>query len=252
MTATERQGIISDVVQSVLQSLRTNSARIVDLTRVTSLPANSYIELSDGKRIKADDLANAIQTRILNEAVYPIISTLTPGEGGEYVFDGVTSGTFNSDNNSIELKNAAGEVISTIDLSSIGSVGKGIDKSDELFSEFENPYIVKGLLTATSVNYKGKKYFQIAKAAGDSCVTRPIPVKPGDKIRYTGWVADGCPAVVGFKEIRYVEGNDHLYAYIYEPKVYLGRWTENNISYGNGKRKRRCGLHRVLRLARRA
>ena len=123
MTATERQGIISDVVQSVLQSLRTNSARIVDLTRVTSLPANSYIELSDGKRIKADDLANAIQTRILNEAVYPIISTLTPGEGGEYVFDGVTSGTFNEENNSIELKNAAGEVISTIDLSSLISEG---------------------------------------------------------------------------------------------------------------------------------
>jgi len=123
MTATERQGIISDVVQSVLQSLRTNSARIVDLTRVTSLPANSYIELSDGKRIKADDLANAIQTRILNEAVYPIISTLTPGEGGEYVFDGVTSGTFNEENNTIELKNAAGEVISTIDLSSLISEG---------------------------------------------------------------------------------------------------------------------------------
>ena len=123
MTATERQGIISDVVQSVLQSLRTNSARIVDLTRVTSLPANSYIELSDGKRIKADDLANAIQTRILNEAVYPIISTLTPGEGGEYVFDGVTSGTFNEDNNTIELKNAAGTVISTIDLSSLISEG---------------------------------------------------------------------------------------------------------------------------------
>ena len=183
----------------------------------------------------AADTANAVNQTV-TEILADALSQLTPGEGGEYILDGVTSGTFNEENNTIELKNAAGEVISTIDLSSIGGVGKGIDKSDELFSEFGNPYIVRDLLTSKSGDYKGKKYFQIAKAGGDSSVTRPISVKPGDKIRYTGWVADGYPAVVGFKEIRYVEGNDHLYAYIYEPKVYLGRWKEDSINYGNANR----------------
>lgn len=70
----------------------------------------------------AADTANAVNQTV-TEILADALSQLTPGEGGEYILDGVTSGTFNEENNTIELKNAAGEVISTIDLSSLISEG---------------------------------------------------------------------------------------------------------------------------------
>lgn len=72
MTAIEKREIVSEV----LQSLRTNSARIIDLTRVNSLPDDSYIELSEGRRIKLSDLKTIIQRHIMDEEVYPAILSI--------------------------------------------------------------------------------------------------------------------------------------------------------------------------------
>lgn len=68
MTEIEKREIVS----SVLQSLRTNSARIIDLTRVSSLPDDSYIELSEGRRIRLSDF----KRHIMDEEVYPAILSI--------------------------------------------------------------------------------------------------------------------------------------------------------------------------------
>ena len=57
MTEGEKQ----EIFEELLSWLRTNSALITDLTEVHTLPENGYIELSGGKRIRADYFLAAIQ-----------------------------------------------------------------------------------------------------------------------------------------------------------------------------------------------
>lgn len=94
MTTEERQGIIS----AVLSSIKTNSRLITDLTEVTTVPGESYIELSGGRRIKGTTLATILQQAIMNDAVVPtlaeekkqreaadtIIKSLIEGLSGKY------------------------------------------------------------------------------------------------------------------------------------------------------------------------
>jgi hypothetical protein len=62
MTQAEKQ----ELLEEVLSSLRTNSAKIEDLTEVTEVPDGSYIELSGGKKIEADTFREVIQGAIYN------------------------------------------------------------------------------------------------------------------------------------------------------------------------------------------
>ena len=70
MTTEERQEIIS----AVLSSIKTNSRLITDLTEVTTIPGESYIELSGGRRIKGTTLATILQQAIMNDAVVPTLA----------------------------------------------------------------------------------------------------------------------------------------------------------------------------------
>lgn len=70
MTTEERQEIIS----AVLSSIKTNSRLITDLTEVTTVPGESYIELSGGRRIKGTTLATILQQAIMNDAVGPTLA----------------------------------------------------------------------------------------------------------------------------------------------------------------------------------
>lgn len=178
----------------------------------------------------AADTANAVNQTV-TEILADALSQLTPGEGGEYILDGVTSGTFNEENNTIELKNAAGEVISTIDLSSLvradesGTAGgDGEDYSNRLLTShgsrtYINPSIKNVLKTESGV-----PYVEVGtRNANKNCVTVPIPVSPGDTIHYTGRVVEGFPAVLGFTDIVY-QNSGSPYARLLNPKIYLGDW----------------------------
>lgn len=71
MTNEELQSIIS----AVLSAIRTNSALISDLTEVTTLPGEAYLELSGGRRIKGTTLKSILQQAIMDDAVSPLVAT---------------------------------------------------------------------------------------------------------------------------------------------------------------------------------
>lgn len=64
MTNDEKQEIIS----SVIQSLRTNSATIDQLNEVESYSDDDYIELNRGRKISAENLAKDVSSKVLQEA----------------------------------------------------------------------------------------------------------------------------------------------------------------------------------------
>ena len=64
MTNEEKQEIIS----SVIQSLKTNSATIDQLNEVESYSDDDYIELNRGRKISAKNLAKNVSSNILEEA----------------------------------------------------------------------------------------------------------------------------------------------------------------------------------------
>lgn len=68
MTNEEKQ----EIVAAVLSAIRTNSVRITDLTEVQETNAGSYIEISGGKRISADNLKAIIQAAIIAASVTPL------------------------------------------------------------------------------------------------------------------------------------------------------------------------------------
>lgn len=68
MTNEEKQ----EIVAAVLSAIRTNSVRITDLTEVQETNAGSYIEISGGKRISADNLKAIIQDTIIAASVTPL------------------------------------------------------------------------------------------------------------------------------------------------------------------------------------
>lgn len=70
MTNEELQSIIS----AVLSAIRTSSALITDLTEVTTLPGDAYLELSGGRRIKSTTLRSILQTAIMDDAVGPLVA----------------------------------------------------------------------------------------------------------------------------------------------------------------------------------
>ena len=140
----------------------------------------------------------------IREAVSSALSSIiSSGDGVIVVNGGGTSG---------------GEESGGEDYSRILLTGNGT-------AEYQNPYFKHTLNSRRVV---------IAKAGGLSSITQPIPVQPGDIIRYTGRVAAGFPAVVGFKSIEYVNNpgsaNDSPYAYLSNPKVYLGDLSDNTWS----------------------
>lgn len=71
MTTEEKQEIVSDVISAI----RTNSAQIIDLTEVLTIPDGANIELSGGKRIAAATLLTLLQTAIMEDAVSPAIAS---------------------------------------------------------------------------------------------------------------------------------------------------------------------------------
>jgi hypothetical protein len=73
MTSEEKQAIVSEVIAGVLSALRTNSKKIIDLTEVSFIPDKSYIELSGGRRILAENFKQFIQDSVLDEAVMPAL-----------------------------------------------------------------------------------------------------------------------------------------------------------------------------------
>ena len=63
-----------EIINAVLSAIRTNSALITDLTEVTTVPDESYIELSGGRRISGTTLVSIIQEAIMDDAVNPTIA----------------------------------------------------------------------------------------------------------------------------------------------------------------------------------
>lgn len=73
MSEQEKQEILDEL----LSSLRTNSVLITDLTEVQSLPENCYIELSGGKRIRADVFQDVIREAIYSALIDAINTKLS-------------------------------------------------------------------------------------------------------------------------------------------------------------------------------
>lgn len=71
MTNEELQSIIN----AVLSAIRTNSALITDLTEVSTLPSDAYIELSDGRRVKTTTLKSILQQAIMDDAVSALVAS---------------------------------------------------------------------------------------------------------------------------------------------------------------------------------
>lgn len=65
---------LQEIIAAVLSAIRENSAQITDLTEVVAVPEDSYIELSGGRKISADNLRQEIQDAILERAVSPEMS----------------------------------------------------------------------------------------------------------------------------------------------------------------------------------
>lgn len=188
MTEQEKRDLTQEIVQSVLQSLKSNSVSISQLTEVQGMPESAYIELDGGRKIMLGKLRSYIQTAIMDNAVYPAISTIGSSGGGEASvvnFNGVVSGDFNLDTYEILLKNAAGTVLSVIDLKPIVVNGRKVDD----MSNFE---LLEGYINNELV-------FKKSTTAG-YITTGYIWVNPGDVVVFTGQRSSGLPSIVGYSD----------------------------------------------------
>lgn len=79
MTNDEKQEIIS----SVIQSLRTNSATIDQLNEVESYSDDDYIELNRGRKISAKNLAKNVSSKVLQEANQAVAESQNYAEKSE-------------------------------------------------------------------------------------------------------------------------------------------------------------------------
>lgn len=79
MTNDEKQEIIS----SVIQSLRTNSATIDQLNEVESYSDDDYIELNRGRKISAKNLAKDVSSKVLQEANQAVAESQNYAEKSE-------------------------------------------------------------------------------------------------------------------------------------------------------------------------